>query len=252
MTYREFEGPGCSTIFLQNGICRTNCIDCLDHTNTAQLVFGKCALGHQLYALGVVDNLNLAFDSDTVNILTEMYHDHGDSKSWVVVRHDMSISNYPAIALQYTGSALVNCVETYRQLPHWNSHSCDIIENIHCFYTNSLLGMVCISRAHSAECFNMYRHRQTDCCQSILRYPYWTDCHSASHVSWIPGLVPRRTSSTSVRAWRVWETDQQCHRIERQFLDWILLAPPFFFWENTLPTQWTCGPLLCSTLGVHL
>ncbi|KAK7035778.1 Polyphosphoinositide phosphatase [Favolaschia claudopus] len=114
--------PWRSTISLQNGICRTNCVDCLDRTNAAQFVFGKRALGHQLYALGVVDNPNLAFDSDAVNMLTEMYHDHGDS-----------------IALQYTGSALVNRVETYRRMPHWNSHSRDIIENIRRFYTNSLL-----------------------------------------------------------------------------------------------------------------
>jgi hypothetical protein len=112
-----------STISLQNGICRTNCVDCLDRTNAAQFVFGKRALGHQLYALGVVDSPNLAFDSDAVNMLTEMYHDHGDT-----------------IALQYTGSALVNRVETYRRMPHWNSHSRDIIENIRRFYTNSLLG----------------------------------------------------------------------------------------------------------------
>ncbi|KAE9404895.1 hypothetical protein BT96DRAFT_916565 [Gymnopus androsaceus JB14] len=109
-------------ISLQNGICRTNCVDCLDRTNAAQFVFGKRALGHQLYALGVVENPNLAFDSDAVNMLTEMYHDHGDT-----------------IALQYTGSALVNRVETYRRMPHWNSHSRDIIENIRRFYTNSLL-----------------------------------------------------------------------------------------------------------------
>ncbi|KAJ7722285.1 SacI homology domain-containing protein [Mycena maculata] len=114
--------PWRSTISLQNGICRTNCVDCLDRTNAAQFVFGKRALGHQLYALGVVENPNLAFDSDAVNMLTEMYHDHGDS-----------------IALQYTGSALVNRVETYRRMPHWNSHSRDIIENIRRFYTNSLL-----------------------------------------------------------------------------------------------------------------
>ena len=55
-------------------------------------------------------------------MLTEMYHDHGDT-----------------IALQYTGSALVNRVETYRRLPHWNSHSRDIIENIRRFYTNAVL-----------------------------------------------------------------------------------------------------------------
>jgi hypothetical protein len=64
---------------VQNGICRTNCVDCLDRTNAAQFVFGKRALGHQLYALGVVDSPNLAFDSDAVDMLTEMYHDHGDS-----------------------------------------------------------------------------------------------------------------------------------------------------------------------------
>jgi hypothetical protein len=51
----------------------------------------------------------------------------------------------PAIALQYTGSALVNRVETYRRMPHWNSHSRDIIENIRRFYTNSLLGQYPLS-----------------------------------------------------------------------------------------------------------
>ena len=70
-------------MLFQNGICRTNCVDCLDRTNAAQFVFGKRALGHQLYVLGVVDNPNLAFDSDAVNMLTEMYHDHGDSMYYV-------------------------------------------------------------------------------------------------------------------------------------------------------------------------
>ena len=118
-------------------------MDCLDRTNAAQFVFGKRALGHQLYALGVVDNPNLAFDSDAVNMLTEMYHDHGDSESvsrFVLSGRILTLSVLLAIALQYTGSALVNRVETYRRMPHWNSHSRDIIENIRRFYTNSLLG----------------------------------------------------------------------------------------------------------------
>ncbi|KAI0306385.1 SacI homology domain-containing protein [Multifurca ochricompacta] len=120
--YSHFLYNRASKMLFQNGICRTNCVDCLDRTNAAQFVFGKRALGHQLYALGVVDNPNLAFDSDAVNMLTEMYHDHGDT-----------------LAMQYTGSALVNRVETYRRMPHWNSHSRDIIENFRRFYTNSLL-----------------------------------------------------------------------------------------------------------------
>lgn len=32
----------------QHGIIRTNCVDCLDRTNTAQFAVGKHALGHQV------------------------------------------------------------------------------------------------------------------------------------------------------------------------------------------------------------
>ena len=129
-------------MLLQNGICRTNCVDCLDRTNAAQFVFGKRALGHQLYALGIVETPDLAFDSDAVNMLTEMYHDHGDSTcSIYTIPPGCEVDpSLPALALQYTGSALVNRVETYRRMPHWNSHSRDIIENFRRFYTNSLLG----------------------------------------------------------------------------------------------------------------
>ncbi|EJD51558.1 hypothetical protein AURDEDRAFT_181831 [Auricularia subglabra TFB-10046 SS5] len=119
---KEDQPPYRAGIRVQNGIVRANCIDCLDRTNAAQFVFGKRALGHQLYALGVVADPDLAFDSHAVNMLTEMYHDHGDT-----------------IALQYTGSALVNRVEMYRRMPHWNSHSRDIIENLRRFYANSML-----------------------------------------------------------------------------------------------------------------
>lgn len=75
-------------------------------------------------------------------MLTEMYHDHGDSSSCFIIPYHIAAvpTSCLAIALQYTGSALVNRVETYRRMPHWNSHSRDIIENIRRFYTNSLLG----------------------------------------------------------------------------------------------------------------
>ena len=32
----------------KNGVLRTNCVDCLDRTNTAQFMVGKCALGFQV------------------------------------------------------------------------------------------------------------------------------------------------------------------------------------------------------------
>ncbi|KAI9257294.1 SacI homology domain-containing protein [Phascolomyces articulosus] len=104
----------------QHGVLRTNCIDCLDRTNAAQFLMGKCALGHQLYALGVVSSPKIDFDSDAVNIFTEMYHDHGDT-----------------IALQYGGSHLVNTMETYRKINQWTSHPRDMIETIRRFYANA-------------------------------------------------------------------------------------------------------------------
>lgn len=41
-------------------------MDCLDRTNTAQFIVGKCALGYQLYAIGVTDTPVLEFECDTM------------------------------------------------------------------------------------------------------------------------------------------------------------------------------------------
>lgn len=82
---------------VQTGIIRTNCVDCLDRTNTAQFAIGKCALGFQLCALGVLESPKLEFDSDCVRMLEELYEDHGDT-----------------LALQYGGSQLVHRIKTYR------------------------------------------------------------------------------------------------------------------------------------------
>ena len=57
---------------MQNGIARTNCIDCLDRTNAAQLVIGKQALGHQLHALGIITETSIDYDTDAVNLFAEM------------------------------------------------------------------------------------------------------------------------------------------------------------------------------------
>ncbi|KAH3898670.1 related to Polyphosphoinositide phosphatase [Saccharomycodes ludwigii] len=111
-----------ATTKLQEGVCRTNCIDCLDRTNAAQFIIGKRALGYQLKALGIIDDTFLEYDSDIVNILTELFHDHGDT-----------------IALQYGGSHLVNTMETYRKINQWSSHSRDMIESIKRFYSNSFV-----------------------------------------------------------------------------------------------------------------
>ncbi|MCJ1385355.1 phosphatidylinositol-3,5-bisphosphate 5-phosphatase [Xylographa soralifera] len=107
---------------MQNGIARTNCIDCLDRTNAAQFVIGKLALGHQLHALGIISDTSIEYDTDAVNLFTHMYHDHGDT-----------------IAIQYGGSHLVNTMETYRKINQWTSHSRDMVESFKRYYNNSFL-----------------------------------------------------------------------------------------------------------------
>ncbi|KAE8217376.1 hypothetical protein CF319_g8520 [Tilletia indica] len=112
--------PKRETILLQNGVARVCCVDCLDRTNAAQFVIGKAAFGHQLHALGLLHHPSLPFDSDAVNMLTEMYHDLGDT-----------------VALQYGGSHLVNTMETYRKINQWSSHSRDMLEGLKRYYANS-------------------------------------------------------------------------------------------------------------------
>ena len=99
-------------------------------TNAAQFVIAKAALGHQLHALGIIHHPRLPFDSDAVNLITQMFHDHGDT-----------------VALQYGGSALVNTMETYRKIGQWTSHSRDMIENLKRYYANSFVGACLLSHS---------------------------------------------------------------------------------------------------------
>lgn len=122
-----------SGLRLQNGIARTNCIDCLDRTNAAQFVIGKRALGHQLHALGIIEGTTVEYDTHAVNLFTTMWHDHGDT-----------------IAIQYGGSHLVNTMATYRKINQWSSHSRDMVESFKRYYNNSFLD------AQRQEAYNLF------------------------------------------------------------------------------------------------
>ncbi|XP_057307626.1 polyphosphoinositide phosphatase-like [Hydractinia symbiolongicarpus] len=104
----------------QTGILRVNCVDCLDRTNTAQFMVGKCALGFQLYALGVTESPVLQFDSDAVRMLEELFEAHGDT-----------------LALQYGGSQMVHRIRTYRKIAPWTSYSRDIMQTVSRYYSNA-------------------------------------------------------------------------------------------------------------------
>lgn len=105
---------------LQTGVIRVNCVDCLDRTNTAQFAVGKCTLGFQLCALGVLESPILEFDSDCVRMLEELYEDHGDT-----------------LALQYGGSQLVHRIKTYRKTAPWTSQGNDIMQTLSRYYSNT-------------------------------------------------------------------------------------------------------------------
>ncbi|OAX85161.1 hypothetical protein ACJ72_00463 [Emergomyces africanus] len=122
-----------SGLRLQNGIARTNCIDCLDRTNAAQFVIGKRALGYQLHALGVIDERSVEYDTDAMNLFTSMWHHHGDT-----------------IAVQYGGSHLVNTMATYRKINQWTGHSRDMVESFKRYYNNSFLD------AQRQEAYNLF------------------------------------------------------------------------------------------------
>lgn len=107
-------------VSLQTGIIRTNCVDCLDRTNTAQFAIGKCVLGYQLCALGILDSPKLEFDTDCVRMLECLYEDHGDT-----------------LALQYGGSQLVHRIKTYRKTAPWTSQGNDIMQTLSRYYSNT-------------------------------------------------------------------------------------------------------------------
>ena len=164
----EESPPRRETIQLQSGIARVNCVDCLDRTNAAQFVIGKAAFGHQLHALGLLSHPSLPFDCDAVNMLTEMYHDLGDT-----------------IALQYGGSHLVNTMETYRKINQWSSHSRDMLEGIKRYYSNSFVDAdkqaainlflgVDSDAPESARLVNVNRPRYQQWFEQAHLGPHWT------------------------------------------------------------------------------
>uniref|UniRef100_A0A1A9ZCS4 SAC domain-containing protein n=1 Tax=Glossina pallidipes TaxID=7398 RepID=A0A1A9ZCS4_GLOPL len=130
----------------QTGIVRTNCVDCLDRTNTAQFAIGKCALGHQLERLGFLKSAKLEFDSECVTMLENLYEEHGDT-----------------LALQYGGSQLVHRIKTYRKTAAWASQGNDIMQTLSRYYSNTFndtekqhsinlfLGYYMPSKGHNAE-----------------------------------------------------------------------------------------------------
>ncbi|WWC92502.1 uncharacterized protein L201_007461 [Kwoniella dendrophila CBS 6074] len=66
----------------QNGVIRTNCMDCLDRTNVAQSALGKWALNKQLRMAGVISIKERVEDHDEfMTMFRHVWADHGDTVS---------------------------------------------------------------------------------------------------------------------------------------------------------------------------
>ncbi|KAJ9560230.1 hypothetical protein OSB04_005390 [Centaurea solstitialis] len=119
----------------QNGVLRTNCIDCLDRTNVAQYAYGLAALGRQLHAMGLTDDPKVDADSSIAAALMDMYQSMGD-----------------ALAQQYGGSAAHNTVFPERQ-GKWKAttQSREFLKSIKRYYSNAYTDDFWATSSHRKE-----------------------------------------------------------------------------------------------------
>lgn len=115
--------PSAEQPMFQNGVLRTNCIDCLDRTNVAQYAYGLVALGQQLHALGVIDTLKIDLDDPLAGELMRFYERMGDT-----------------LAHQYGGSAAHNKIFSQRR-GQWKAamQSQELFRTLQRYYSNAYM-----------------------------------------------------------------------------------------------------------------
>ncbi|KAI9123145.1 hypothetical protein K1719_006034 [Acacia pycnantha] len=107
----------------QRGVLRTNCIDCLDRTNVAQYAYGLAALGHQLHALGIIENPKIDLNDPVADGLMRFYERMGD-----------------ILAHQYGGSAAHNKIFSERR-GQWRAatQSQEFFRTLQRYYSNAYM-----------------------------------------------------------------------------------------------------------------
>ncbi len=112
----------------QQGVLRSNCVDCLDRTNASQFCIGVAALGEQLWAMGLTASPLLEYRSQLVSAVLTLYEEMGD-----------------AIAVQYAGSLLAHRMNSYAtsasktasSTSRWGAVSKDLMTSIRRYYTST-------------------------------------------------------------------------------------------------------------------
>jgi hypothetical protein len=107
----------------QNGVLRTNCIDCLDRTNGGQFAMGSKFLAVSFRALGLSNDESLQYLSNIFEALIDMYSILGDR-----------------IALQYGGSEAHKKMSTGKQGAKQKSSSSkggELLTSVKRYYNNA-------------------------------------------------------------------------------------------------------------------
>ncbi|CAJ1386688.1 unnamed protein product [Effrenium voratum] len=105
---------------LQNGVVRTNCVDCLDRTNVLQFFVGLEVMKQQLTAMSLLPEPKMDFESQAVLVLSELYDVMGDH-----------------VALQYAGSIAHKKYQLLGSRPRMMPTSKELLTSIHRHYHNS-------------------------------------------------------------------------------------------------------------------
>ncbi|TQD93660.1 hypothetical protein C1H46_020664 [Malus baccata] len=115
-------------IILSSHPCsRAGCLEpiafCLDRTNVAQYAYGLAALGHQLHALGAIDNPRIDLDATLAEDLMGFYERMGDT-----------------LAHQYGGSAAHNKIFSERR-GQWRAatQSQEFFRTLQRYYSNAYM-----------------------------------------------------------------------------------------------------------------
>ncbi|XP_038708878.1 phosphoinositide phosphatase SAC2-like isoform X2 [Tripterygium wilfordii] len=121
-------------LLFQNGVLRTNCIDCLDRTNVAQYAYGLMALGRQLHVLGFIESPDIDLDNPLAEDLMRVYETMGDT-----------------LALQYGGSAAHNKIFSESR-GQWKAatQSQEFLRTLQRYYSNAYMD------AEKQDAINMF------------------------------------------------------------------------------------------------
>eukprot|EP01026_Neomeris_dumetosa_P025902 TRINITY_DN21231_c0_g1_i2.p1 TRINITY_DN21231_c0_g1~~TRINITY_DN21231_c0_g1_i2.p1 ORF type:complete len:842 (-),score=65.31 TRINITY_DN21231_c0_g1_i2:676-3201(-) len=111
-----------NTFSFQNGVLRTNCVDCLDRTNVAQFTFGLCTLSKQLSALEL-DGGEIKTSSSMAVQLMNMYERMGN-----------------ALSQQYGGSNAHSKVFSKQRGERWSRAKLkDMFVSMRRYYSNTIV-----------------------------------------------------------------------------------------------------------------